>query len=60
MQFETSSGNTLYYEEFGAPDAPAVLLVHGSTLTGRQDFCVHSDLAAAATAHPRPCASTGG
>lgn len=46
MQFETSSGNTLYYEEFGAPDAPAVLLVHGSTLTGRQDFCVHSDLAA--------------
>lgn len=46
MQFETRNGNFLYYEEFGSPDAAAVLLIHGSTLTGRQDYCVHSDLAA--------------
>jgi pimeloyl-ACP methyl ester carboxylesterase len=45
MQFETSNGNSLYYEEFGSPDAAAVMLIHGSTLTGRQDFCVHSNLA---------------
>jgi pimeloyl-ACP methyl ester carboxylesterase len=46
MDFETSNSNLIYYEEFGAPDAPAVLLIHGSTLTGARDFCVHSNLAA--------------
>lgn len=46
MNYKTSSSIVMHYDEFGAPDAPPVLLVHGSTLTGTQDYCVHSDLAA--------------
>lgn len=45
MQFQTRQGHQIYYETQGSDDAPSVLLIHGSTLTGRQDFCVHSNLA---------------
>lgn len=37
--------NNLYYEEFGPADAPPLLLVHGSTLTGHADYCVYSNMA---------------
>lgn len=46
MDFETSSGVRLFYDVHGDPAAPPLLLIHGSTLTGRQDFVVHSDTAA--------------
>ncbi len=42
MQFDTRAGNTIFYETFGPEDAPPLLLIHGSTLTGRQDYMVHS------------------
>jgi len=37
--------DNLYYEDFGPPAAPLVLLIHGSTMTGHLDFGVESDLA---------------
>ena len=38
--------DNLYYEEFGSPAAPPLLLIHGSTMTGHLDYCVESDMAA--------------
>ena len=38
--------DNLYYEEFGPLDAPPLLLIHGSTMTGHLDYCVESDMAA--------------
>jgi pimeloyl-ACP methyl ester carboxylesterase len=38
--------DNLYYEEFGSPTAPALLLIHGSTLTGRMDYGHYSNMAA--------------
>ena len=37
--------DNIYYEEFGDPGAPALLLIHGSTITGRHDYCVESNMA---------------
>lgn len=37
--------NGIYYQTFGLPDAPPLLLIHGSTMTGQQDFVVESNLA---------------
>lgn len=37
--------DNVYFQEFGPPGAPPVLLIHGSTLTGRMDFARYSDLA---------------
>ena len=45
MQYQTSRSHEIYYETHGSDDAPPVLLIHGSTLTGHQDFCIHSNLA---------------
>lgn len=45
MIFTTQRGSRIYYEEFGATDAPPILLIHGSTLTGNADFCVESNIA---------------
>lgn len=38
--------DNLYYEEFGSPTAPPLLLIHGSTLTGRMDYGHYSNTAA--------------
>jgi 3-oxoadipate enol-lactonase len=37
--------DNLFYDEFGPADAPPMLLIHGSTITGRRDYCDDSDLA---------------
>ncbi len=37
--------NGIYYETYGAPAASPLLLIHGSTMTGQQDFVVESSLA---------------
>lgn len=37
--------NGIFYETYGDAKAPPVLLIHGSTLTGEQDFVIESDLA---------------
>jgi pimeloyl-ACP methyl ester carboxylesterase len=46
MYFTASDGNAIYYETYGDPSAPPLLLIHGSTLTGAQDYVVLSDTAA--------------
>ncbi len=46
MFFTTTQGNRIYYQAVGEPNARPVLLIHGSTMTGAQDFCVESTLAA--------------
>jgi pimeloyl-ACP methyl ester carboxylesterase len=37
--------DNLYYDAFGSADAPPLLLIHGSTLTGHADYCVYSNMA---------------
>ncbi len=37
--------DNIFYDEFGDPGAPALLLIHGSTITGRHDYCVESNMA---------------
>lgn len=37
--------NGIYYQTYGDPSALPVLLIHGSTMTGEQDFVIESDLA---------------
>jgi pimeloyl-ACP methyl ester carboxylesterase len=37
--------DNIYYEEFGDVNAPALLLIHGSTMTGHLDFCIESNMA---------------
>jgi pimeloyl-ACP methyl ester carboxylesterase len=43
MYFQASTGNTIYFETFGDPALPPLLLIHGSTLTGMQDYGVLSN-----------------
>jgi pimeloyl-ACP methyl ester carboxylesterase len=38
MFFTASAGNAIFFEMYGPADAPPLLLIHGSTLTGHQDF----------------------
>ena len=45
MNFVTQRGSIIFYEEFGSPTNPPLLLIHGSTLTGNADFCVESNIA---------------
>ncbi len=45
--------DNLYYEEFGSPSAPPLLLIHGSTMTGHLDYCVESNMAARFANHYR-------
>jgi pimeloyl-ACP methyl ester carboxylesterase len=42
--FQTSLGSRLFYEEFGEANAPPLLLIHGSTMTGRLDYMECSDM----------------
>jgi pimeloyl-ACP methyl ester carboxylesterase len=46
MYFTASDGNAIYYETFGNAASPPLLLIHGSTLTGAQDYVVLSNTAA--------------
>jgi pimeloyl-ACP methyl ester carboxylesterase len=43
--FRSSAGVDLNYDTVGDPAAPALMLIHGSTLTGTHDFAVLSDIA---------------
>jgi pimeloyl-ACP methyl ester carboxylesterase len=46
MYFTASRGNRIYFETFGPAGGVPVLLIHGSTMDGRQDFVIESNLAA--------------
>jgi pimeloyl-ACP methyl ester carboxylesterase len=45
MLFLTSQNNSIYYDVYGESNAFPLLLIHGSTLTGQQDYCILSDTA---------------
>jgi pimeloyl-ACP methyl ester carboxylesterase len=42
--FQTSFGSRLFYEEFGDAAAPPLMLIHGSTMTGRLDYMECSNM----------------
>ena len=41
--YERVNDMTVYYEEHGRPDAPALVLLHGYTVTGRITWNEHLD-----------------
>jgi pimeloyl-ACP methyl ester carboxylesterase len=45
MYFTAPRGNRVFYETYGNRASPPLLLIHGSTITGRQDYAIDSNLA---------------